>query len=236
MSAFTLCIPYYENPSMLARQIAGWNAYDPHTAAQINVVLIDDGSPRSPALDVLKLIPCRLKIGLWRIVENIPWNQHGARNLAAKVAGPDDRWLLMTDMDHLLEPEAARELVAMNLRPGRHYTFARVSLPDLAPYKMHCNSFIVQRGDYWKAGGYDEDFCGSYGGDGPFLRALAKVAPAEHLDAVRIVRVPREVIADASTTEWERTGPMKLAYQRKAAEKRGAPPKNPLRFNWERLM
>ncbi len=235
MTAFTLCVPYFENPGILARQIACWNAYDEATRAAVNVVLVDDGSPRNPAKPVLDANPCGLKVALFRIAENIPWNQHGARNLAAKVARKG--WLLMTDIDHMLEPDEARKVVKTTLDPSRHYVFDRISLPGREPYKRHCNTFLATREAYWKAGGYDEDYCGSYGGDGPFLRALAKVAQ-ERLIKATVVRVPREVMADASTTEWARDGAMKEAYRElhKAKNKAGQPkPTNPLRFTWERL-
>lgn len=223
---------------MLARQIDTWNSYDDDTRAQVSVALVDDGSPRNPALPVIKANPCKIKIRLWRILENKPWNQHGARNLAAKVVGGDP-WLLMTDIDHLLEADAARRVVAANLKPACHYTFDRVSLPERAPYKRHCNTFLATRSAYWLAGGYDEDFCGTYGGDGPFLRNLAKVAPERHLDGVQVVRVPRDVLADASTTEWPRVGEFKEAYRalHKAKNKKGdVKPTNPLRFTWERQL
>jgi glycosyltransferase involved in cell wall biosynthesis len=194
VTGFTLCLPYYENPGMLVRQIQTWNAYDAATRDAVRVIVVDDGSPEHPAEPVIRANPCALKINLFRIAENIPWNQHGARNLAAKAASPG--WLLMTDMDHLLEAPEAKKVVAANLKPQVHYIFDRVSLPERAPYKHHCNSFLVDRDAYWRAGGYDEDYCGSYGGDGPFLRALANVAPERRLK-VTIVRVPREVIPDA---------------------------------------
>lgn len=221
---------------MLAMQIANWNAYDEVTRANVSVVLVDDGSPRNPALPVIQANPCALKIALFRIAENIPWNQHGARNLAAKAASKG--WLLMTDIDHLLEPAEARKLVDANLHPGVHYVFDRVSLPDRAPYKRHCNTFLLTRDAYWQTGGYDEDYSGTYGGDGPFLRALAGIAPEKPARAT-VVRVPREVLADASTTEWPRTGALKDAYRarHKAKNKAGREkPVNPLRFTWERLL
>lgn len=236
MSELTLCIPYYENPSMLARQIETWNDYDLKTQGGFSVAIVDDGSPRNPALPVIQANPCKLKIRLWRIAENIPWNQHGARNLAAKAVGGNG-WLLMTDIDHILEPDAARAVVVAEIDRRYHYTFNRISLPERSPYKMHCNSFLVTREAYWKAGGYDEDYCGTYGGDGPFLRALRQVAPERRME-VALLRMPREVLADASTTEWPRTGPLKQAYQEihKAKNKTGEGPKNPLRFTWERLL
>jgi hypothetical protein len=234
---FTLCLPYYENPGMLRRQLDCWAAYGPEARAAVDVVVVDDGSPRNPALDVLAGFG-GLALRLYRINENIPWNQHGARNLAAKAAGKGDHWLLMTDMDHLLEPDQAAALAQLKLRPDRHYIFDRITLPSRRPFKRHCNSFLVSRAAYWRTGGYDEDYCGTYGGDGPFLRFLRSEAPEAHSGA-RLLRVPREVEPDASTTEWGREGPMKDEYRarQKAKNKSGdAHPKDPLRFTWSRVL
>lgn len=236
MTPFKIVMPYYENPGMLVRQIAVWDLYAGPLRDAVQVILIDDGSPRFPARQVLAEHPCKLKVRVWRIVENIPWNQHGARNLGAKVAGSDG-WLLMTDIDHLLMADQALRLAQKDLDPAAHYTFARTSLPDLTPYKRHCNSFLVTRAAFWAVGGYDEDYCGSYGGDGPFLRHLNALVPEMPLDDVEIVRVPREVQPDASTTEWPRQGRLKDRYQQlhRAKRERGdEKARNPLRFTWAR--
>lgn len=237
LTPFRMVIPYYENPGMLVRQIAVWNLYAGELRDSVGVILVDDGSPRRPALDVIRDHPCTLKLGLWRIAENIAWNQHGARNLGAKVAGAG--WLFMTDIDHLLMPDQALVLAAKPLDPARHYTVERTSLPELRPYKHHCNTFAVTRQAYMAVGGYDEDYCGAYGGDGPFLRQLAAYVPEERLRDVHVVRVPREVQPDASTTEWPRTGALKERYRRLHEDKRrrgDEKARNPLRFTWERLL
>lgn len=237
MTPFKLVIPYYENPGMLVRQIAVWNLYAGALREAVQVILVDDGSPRFPAAEVIAAYPCKLKLRLWRIAENIPWNQHGARNLGAKVAG-EGGWLLMTDIDHLLMPDQALCLAEKALDPARHYTFARTSLPELAPYKPHPNSFLVTRAAYWEVGGYDEDYCGSYGGDGRFTSQLSALVPEEALH-VKLVRVPREVQPDASTTEWPRTGELKDRFRSLFEAKRAAgdeKARNPLRFTWERVL
>ena len=80
------------------------------------------------------------------------------------------------------------------------YRFSRVDAPDMTPYKPHPNSWVFTRGMFNRIGGYDERLSGFYGTDGEFgkrvERATAKVVL---LDEV-LIRYPREVIADASTT------------------------------------
>src|SRR6185369_156528 len=92
----SLVIPYYENPGMLAVQYQTWANYPTDLKSRMEIVLIDDGSPTRPAIDVARpeeLPPLRI----FRVLKDLPWHQHGARNLGAHVA--IGKWLLMTDMD-----------------------------------------------------------------------------------------------------------------------------------------
>jgi hypothetical protein len=58
---------------------------------------------------------------------------------------------------------------------------------------------------FWEVGGYDEEFSGYYGTDGYYRKRLnQKADEGTHLEGLTIIRYPREVIADASTTEFER--------------------------------
>ena len=235
MNYITLVYPYYRNPEMLKRQVQHWNEVAAVLGNFVRVNLIDDASPE-PAEPIFR--DCVLKKGLWRINENIPWNQHGARNLGAKVSGKDCEWLFMTDMDIVVPIDTLSALVNSPLDKGKHYTFERCFV-DGRPPKYHCNTFLVTRGNYWKAGGYDEDFCGAYGGDGIFLRALARIAPRQHM-FVRVLGY-NDTIADCSTREWGRKETeFHKEYLRRRDEKKAKPdglaPKNPLRFTWSRVL
>lgn len=238
MNGFRIIWPYYENPGQLKNQIGILNEYSENAQSKICLTVVDDGSPRNPALPVIKANPCKIKINLYRVKENIPWHQHGARNLGAKEA--KDEWLFFTDIDHLLMPDQADKLLAKKLNPKCYYSFERVSLPELLPYKYHCNTFLVRREVFWKVGGYDEDFAtGMYGGDGPFQKLMELIVSRVHCEDIYIVRVPREVQPDASTTDWPRTGAMKERYIKLLEQKirlRNIKPKNPIRFHWERQL
>lgn len=238
MDGFKIIWPYYENPGQLKKQIEILNQYSKDARQKIEVIIVDDGSQKNPALETILDNPCRVLIKLLRIKQNIPWNQHGARNLGAKFAGSES-WLFMTDIDHLLMPDQADKLLSKTLHPKLYYIFNRVSAPEMEVYKIHYNSFIVLRSVYWRAGGYDEDYCGSYGGDGIFLSHLNNISARTFLKDVTIVRVPRDVQPDASTTEWDRDGYYKTLYRARVQEKRNKGnifPKDPLRFDWERQL
>lgn len=231
--------PYYENPEMLARQVENWNRYAGELRQHVRLLLIDDGSPKHPAEPIFK--ECKLPKRLYRIKQDIPWNQHGARNLGAALACKmeENFWLFMSDMDIILTPEVAFDLFSRKLDPARYYTFERKFLPDLTRSKYHCNTFLVKHSIYWAVNGYDEDYCGTYGGDGPFLRQLGVLAPRCHLEDVVLFGVERDVVADANTSLPRKEGKFGDEYRKRFDAKRKSGDersKNPLRFEWERVL
>ncbi len=198
----SLCLPFYRNSGMLAEQYRHWSAYPEAVKAQIEVVLVDDGSPEA-AMEVPRpegLPPLRI----FRVLKDIPWHQHGARNLAAHHA--QGEWLLLTDMDHVLPADSLVKLLArLQQSKNEVYRFKRLDAPKLRPTvdaqgraKLHVNTFAIRKETFWQIGGYDED-CVGYGTDGYFRHRLEAVIPFTYLQDVPIVRYPREVIADAST-------------------------------------
>lgn len=239
MRSITYISPYYLNPDMLKVHLRTWERYPPEILAHYLFIIVDDCSPQSPAAPLVLANAAeaiRPRIQVYRVLVDIPWNQHGARNLGAKVA--PDGWLMMTDMDHQLMAEDAGQLLAVPLDEKRFYYLRRIKAGRITETERHhCNSFVTTRKAYWECGGYDEDFCGSYGGDGQFIAALSRVVQPEKLDRVSLVRYPRDVIADASTTTLERAGPHRDEYQRRASRRRGVyKAERPIRFQWERVL
>lgn len=236
MSKITLVYPYYENPGMLSIQLAHWESYPPDLWDLFEVAVIDDGSPLHPASEVIGPRPV-IPLKLWRIQENIPWNQHGARNLGAKVNKAD--WLLFTDMDLVLDADNARRLSNQNLDPKCFYKFGRIKMPAWEPYKQHCNSFLVTRDAYWSGGGYDEDYCGTYGGDGPFVKDLMQRYTLLSFENIVLKYYGRTYVKDSGTNDLDRDGPLRAKYHEVGARKKregDLKPRNPLRFTWDRLL
>lgn len=241
----SLILPYYMNPSMLARQYAAWAAWPEKAKAQVEIIIVDDGSPQL-AIDVPR--PDGLPaISIYRVTEDRPWHQHAARNLGAHTAkGP---WLLLTDMDHVLDAANVAALLKRlaRLDPETAYFLHRVEadsgLPTLGNNgqpKPHPNSFVMTRELYWRAGGYDEDYCGVYGTDGLFKARLFETAQRGFLKHVALIRYWRELVADASTTtlprkEGRKPGDKEAIAIAKAA--RGeADVVKVLQFDWERAL
>lgn len=239
MRRLTWVIPYYRNKPMLEEvHMKNLAEYDDEVLQHLTVLYVDDGSPEEDRPDeVLAAQPARVRksLRLLRVLEDIPWNQHGARNLGAKQA--KTRWLMVTDMDRILLAHDMRILLTRKLQAQYHYkplstkmhkTLPRSDTGPRAPY----NQFICTKGKFWEAGGYDEDYCGTYGGDAPFLRALEKVAPLQRLTNVRMFRYNRWMGLLSNTETLVRN---REEYSARIKAKRANDdlvPKNHIRFKW----
>lgn len=213
MRDITVCLAYYENPTMLQRQYTMFRTLPGKLKTNVELIVVDDGSPKHPAVvPNPSLSSDGFVFGgfrLFRMKEDIPWNQDACRNLAAHKANTS--WLLLTDMDHLI-PHKTLDLAINNsdLDPDIAYQFLRLSEPNLDYYKPHPNSWLMSRDLYWRAGGYDERFArsfgktwGIYGTDGRFKKQIEEIAKIKTFKCP-LIRVPREVTPDASTTHYER--------------------------------
>jgi len=232
VSKFTLVMPYYRNPTMLELQVKNWNSFSEKTKAALKIVLIDDCSPE-PAEDIFAA--CTIKKSLYRIDQDIVFNAHGARNLGMKQLR-DEEWALLTDMDVMVPEAAVQAILLKDFNPKHHYTMERM-FEDGRPPKQHCNTILVQRRSFWRAGGYDEDFCGCYGGDGIFLRALEQTVSRQHWDDV-ITMGFNGTVEDCSTRGIDRKGPLKEEYIKRRDQKKqrnNMVPRNPLRFPWHQV-
>lgn len=232
MRAFTLVMAYYRNGSMLIEHTRCWRELPPEIASNLHVVIIDDGSPRDTAMEALRSVelPPLASFQLWRMLRDVPWNQDACRNLGVRYSRTE--WLLLTDMDHIVPPTTWYALMLGALKKKTVYRFARVSAPHMQPYKSHPNSWALTKRTYWECGGYDERLAGNYGTDGDFLVRVRGRRTIEELSDV-LIRVPREVIADASTTTLERKRPEeKDNIRRILAERPSDPNWQPLHFSF----
>jgi hypothetical protein len=240
MTPFTLVLAYYDNPTMLQHQVRTWRSLPAELRAQLHVVVVDDGSPRVPALAAVTAGNLAgwadelASVQLWRMGVDVRWNQDACRNIGVREAAT--KWVLLTDMDHVVPVQTWRRLMLGKLTKSKVYRFSRVTAPELTPYKPHPNSWALTRKLYWKAGGYDEALAGNYGTDGDFLIRVRQVAECIELPDV-LVRYPREVIADASTTTLERKRPDEKDAIRRIVRARTADWR-PLHFSFpcERLL
>ena len=240
----TWVIPYYRAQTMLHRQIAHLADYSDKVISAIQWIYVDDGSPELERPDdILRSAPGRIRgqVRLLRILDDIPWNQHGARNLGAMEAKTD--WLLMTDMDRAFTGYEMQQLLETKLMKEHHYKPVGIRLCEDFPRaeaRLPINQFLVHRESYWSIGGYDEDYCGSYGGDRQFLDALEKVAPLEVMKDVRMFRYCQAALPGSETSTLPREGDYKDRFAARVREKRdlgaehNSEGKN-LRFAWQEI-
>ena len=240
MTSCTIVMPYYENPKMLRLQLHEWRMYRVTDKMALSAVIVDDGSPRNPAEPVVREHGnVGFPIQLFRIKQNIPWNQDGARNLGMKHC---TGWALMTDMDHMLARHQAGgllHLVSHVAQVGEYYMPNRQEF-DNSPLHRHANSYVFNVEDFWKMGGYDEDFAGCYGSDGNFRKCMRAGLKELPTDAFHLTRWPSSAISDANTLDWGRKDSIyhRSQFPKIEAKSKGPPyrAKNPLRFEWEQVL
>ena len=133
-------------------------AYDGRLLDRIHFVIVDDGSPLE--YEVPKL---GLNITWLKIRENIPWNNPGARNLAAVYARSDK--IILTDLDHEF-PETTFEHLVKRRQCGRDFFKFHRKDPETNEWiKGHPNNFLMSRARFFRFFGYDEEFAGGHGSD-----------------------------------------------------------------------
>lgn len=245
----TFILPYYNQPLMLAYQLAVLNEYPP----ALHVILVDDGSaiPAAPLVREHASLALLEHLRVYRILVDKPWNREEARNLGAQEAGTP--WIVQCDLDHVLPAEYATALLAYAPDPTRYYTFPRWRrgaadetrrkdlLAPTCTYGQilpHMDSYLVTKEAYWQAGGYDEVFSGVLGGGSEFLRRLTAVVPWDVLpEAVaRLEVITKSIVADASDTACSRdTSPGKALERAKQASGQSKPTAW-LLLPWERAL
>jgi predicted glycosyltransferase involved in capsule biosynthesis len=142
------------------------------------LVLVDDGS--SPSLkDTCDSVAKPFAFTMHCTNDRRPWTQPRARNIGASLARANK--LLFFDIDHVITEEIiglclgyAGDKLHWVRKPGvldedgrivtDHAVLLDHGLTDDAP-DVHPNSFLIRRELFDQLGGYDERYCGRYGGD-----------------------------------------------------------------------
>jgi hypothetical protein len=197
-----LIVPYYENPRMLARQVARWKNYPRDLRESLSITIIDDGSPTVPAQTPLEEVGVEgLSLRLFRIEVDVCWNWLAARNIGFHHA--PEGYCAVTDIDHVVPLQTLMTLITGRFDPQVIYRFSRLE-SDGTKIKPHPNSWFMTRAMFWNVGGYDEAFSGHYGTDAEYRRRCVSKAP------IRILHdflVRYEYFMDSSTTRYLRNQP-----------------------------
>lgn len=231
MRPLTFVSAYYENAGMLREQQRCWRELPEDLRAHFHAIVVDDGSPTAPAAPVVE--PTGIaSFRLFRMLVDVRWNWLACRNLAMTHARTE--WVLLTDIDHVVLPATLRRLMVDPLDPKVVYRLSRVDAPNLTPYKPHPNTWVMTRTMFDRVGGYDERFSGYYGTDAEFKERVLANAKALEMLPEAMVRYPREVIADASTTTYLRKQPEDRVVSDIRAARAALPDWKPIRgrFPW----
>lgn len=175
MKQLSVIVAILESYEVVRRQLLHLNRV---LTPDCELILVDDGSV--PSLEATcASVPISFSFVLYCTHDRRPWTQPRARNLGAKLANAPK--LLFFDIDHIL----TRDIVATCLRysgdklhwirrPGvldergelvtDPAILADYGLTDGSP-SVHANSFMIRTELFHLLGGYDERYCGQYGGD-----------------------------------------------------------------------
>lgn len=218
MRAFTLILPFYLNQGMLREQQARLAELPAEIRQALHLIVVDDGSPSEPAQDVWDPPAGLGSARLYRTKVDVRWNWLFCRNLGVDQAQTE--WLFLTDIDHVVPLATWQVLMTEALDPTMVYRFSRVDAPYLTPYKPHPNTWCLTKRLYDRVGGYDERLSGFYGTDYDFRNRVRANASAVVIREDVIIRYPREVIPDASTTTYGRKEPQDKPNVRRLLDER----------------
>ena len=231
--SLTLVLHYYNNRRSVDRNIKNFLKLSPAHHSALEIVLVDDCSADEERVDYEQLLSQSesgaLDLTVYRIAEDIPWNQTGARNLGCFQAKTD--WLFCTDIDHVMfEDDIVRliQYLCSGLDINSLYRVQRRSIQTRESQAPHANTFLVHRDSFMAVGGYDEDFAGGAGHSDKYFfhlwhKAGKKIA---HLDDVYVY-----VDVDARTRKLSRNPDRnRQLYEKKLS---GEIPENPKRINFD---
>lgn len=172
MLKISFIVGYYRNSGMLEYQLKTWKSYPLSVRQNFEFIVVDDGSPDMPAKDVITNKD-GLRLSLYKIEKDLPWNQAQARNLGALKAAHD--WVFFLDIDHIPTTNLMEGILKYKVKPKMFYTFGRQRVVSVSPLKLrktHSSNclFLINRHEFIDIGGYDEDFCGNYGYSDAWLK------------------------------------------------------------------
>lgn len=173
----TIIQTYYNERFHLETQIERWN----HFKTPVNIILIDDGSQKEPAENVLRehTINDNINFSLYRVTEDIGFNSHGCRNLGANLA--QSNWLLFLDIDYTLQPLHLERLQNETLDLNSWYEL-NAKFQGRGDTYIALNQFLIPRKLFLDSGGYDESFVPFHYGDRELLSHLEKKYQKLNLD------------------------------------------------------
>jgi predicted O-methyltransferase YrrM len=175
MPRLSLIVTVLDSHEMVRRQLVHLERV---ITAHCELILVDDGS--DPPLEGLCAeVRPGFDLTVHATHDRRPWTQPKARNAGAALARAD--WLLFFDIDHILTADLIQACLAFAgdklhwarrpavLDAGGQIVTERDRLIEHGMTEdgpsVHANSFLIRKALFELMCGYDEQFCGRYGGD-----------------------------------------------------------------------
>lgn len=229
----TIIHTYYNEKTLLETQIERWNVYN----QPVNIILIDDGSQKIPAIDVIKehTLKDYINFSLYRVTEDIGFNSHGCRNLGARLANTE--WLVFLDIDYTLQPSHLHKLQHDPLDSDTWYEMNAKFMGQGDSY-MALNQFVITRNMFLEQGGYDESFVPYHHGDRELLNKLASKYNKKNLDWLTLTcrRGGRKAIVDETAKIPVYDDENMVFYTPKFDENLIPKTNAKINFNWEQVL
>jgi len=212
----TIVMAVYGQPKMLAHQIETILSYPQDILDQLAVRIVDDHG--TPPAEIHKEVRDLLDIRLYRVLEDIPWNQMGARNIGMRES---TGWCVMLDPDMVIEADMIDKFMRFTACPrGKVFKFGLKHMSGGAKLDYSSpNAWVVHRDDFFEMGGYNEDFRGHKGWSDCLLqeglKAFFKVRDAE--DIWVSFHLPSDGFDDAMVLSLDRS----VAYNKVLKVKTG---------------
>lgn len=171
-----IIFPYYEAQRELKYQLHGLQQMLNQILAQLEVIVVDDGSPIFPILNgtsgeikrLLETLEPRLGgLLVLRILQDIPWNRAGSLNLGATYSSAT--WLLMLDIDTCIELPALTRLLRIIQMRDRHQAAQFMRNHGDGTQSISPSALLVSRATFWNVSGYNEDFSGGHGYEDAYM-------------------------------------------------------------------
>lgn len=167
-TGLTIAMLYYANPGILLTQLEAIIKYPTAVKEQISLLIIDDGSPPDLRVSdyISKSMAQLLKLRRFQLIyiqENLAFNMGGGKNLAMSLSST--RKTVLLDLDTIVPTETMELMLRFSQEEEGHKALRFNRKFSDGTSKFHPAVTMLDTDEFWRAGGFDEDFTGSYGHD-----------------------------------------------------------------------
>lgn len=157
----TIAMAVYSQPLMLEVQFNYLRSYSKELLAQMELLIVDDCGkiPAEIPADIQELLPCQL----FRVLDDIAWNQPGARNLALEHVRTPLVLFVDPDMGFSANMMAKMIVAGYELERGHVIRFMLRHRNTQKVDPSSPNTWFLHVADFLAVGAYSEDYSGAKG-------------------------------------------------------------------------